>query len=215
MLKNKYIAKLLVLPIIASALLSISSCKEKDDKLPGEPENAEPFNELEELADLAGTEVDGKEVSKECAVTCYKIQQASDELDFVKSPSNLTRAKREFQKNSSDAVDDINSLNGEEKQIAMKKLEELTAQYEKMCREYEVPASGVIANLKNLIEEIDKVHNMQDFENFKSCRVGVLNNLDDIHLCVEQKSSKINDVKRLAQILKGKYEAKKREFGIE
>lgn len=212
----KKIQSLLLLSIVAASVtMSVYSCKEKDDKLPGGyVEEAEPFNEFEELAELAGDSVDGVKVSKECAVTCYRIEQVSDRLDFVKSPDGLTRAKRDFQKNLEEATADMNTLSGEEKAIAIKHEQELKAQYERMCREYEVPPIGVIVNLTDLIEEIDKVHNRAEFDRFQEYRVGMLENLDNIHLCVEHNSNRINEVKRLAQTLKSKYEAKKKELGI-
>ena len=147
-------------------------------------------------------------------MACYRIEQVSDQLDFVKSPDGLSRAKRDFQKNLADATADVNTLSGEEKAIAIKHEQELKAQYERMCREYEVPAIGVIANLTDLIQRIDKIHDRAEFDRFRDCRVGMLNNLDNIHLCVDHNSNRINEVKRLAQTLKSKYEAKKKELGI-
>lgn len=213
--QNKIQSLLLLSILAASVTMSVYSCKENDDKLPGgDVEDAEPFNEFEELAELAGDSVDGVKVSKECAVACYRIEQVSDQLDFVKSPDGLSRAKRDFQKNLADATADVNTLSGEEKAIAIKHEQELKAQYERMCREYEVPAIGVIANLTDLIQRIDKIHDRAEFDRFRDCRVGMLNNLDNIHLCVDHNSNRINEVKRLAQTLKSKYEAKKKELGI-
>ncbi len=87
--------------------------------------------------------------------------------------------------------------------------------YRKACQEYEVPASGVIANLNDMIKGIDKVKTTQDMYRYESGRLGVLRNLDHVHLCVEQNDKKnISEVKRLALTLKNLYESKKHELGM-
>ena len=57
--------------------------------------------------------------------------------------------------------------------------------------------------------------NTQDMYRFEDCRLGVLRNLENVYLCVEQKDSKgISEVKRLSLVLKSKYDAKRHEVGM-
>ena len=49
---------------------------------------------------------------------------------------------------------------------------------------------------------------------YEENRLGVLRNLDNVYLCVEQNDKGIPEVKRLSQALKSKYESKKHELGL-
>ena len=139
----------------------------------------------------------------------------NERLQRVKSPDGLIPAKREYADLMSKFKKEMAGLGGDELDAAKKRIQQAEETYKKTCREYEVPASGVIANLRNLTERLDKIDKREDFIRFQDVRIGMLNSLDYIHLCVEQNSNAISEVKRLAIILKNKYDTKKHEFGFE
>lgn len=167
------------------------------------------------IADLVGDSVEGEKVSKECAVVCYKIDQVTEEVASVNSPEALITAKQSFKEEIAEAGSGIKELDREEQALANRHVQEAEEEYSKACSEYEVPASGVIANLKDLIKRIDKVKTKRELDSFQDCRLGMLMNLDNIHLCVDSKSTKIKEVKTLAQTLKSKWEAKKKEISAQ
>ena len=71
-----------------------------------------------------------------------------------------------------------------------------------------------VDNLNDYLKAIDKVQTKQDLIHYEEGRLGVLRNLDNIHLCVVQTDRNIPEVKRLAMTLKSKYETKQHELGM-
>lgn len=196
--------------LVFAAMLALSSCNGNKDK-----EQVADEGDIEDyasIADLVGDSVEGEKVSKECAVVCYKIDQVTDEVESVNSPEALISIKQSYSDDIAEAGASIKDLDEEERELANRHMQEAKDEYTKACREYEVPASSVISNLKDLLQRIDKVKTKRDLDNFQDCRLGMLMNLDNIHLCVDSKSTRINEVKRLAKSLKSKWEAKKNEL---
>lgn len=199
-----------------SCLLMMSTLLSCDNKKGNEQELAgDDVDIYTNIADLVSDSVEGEKVSKECAVVCYKIDQVTEEVASVNSPEALITAKQSFKEEIAEAGSGIKELDGEEQALANRHVQEAEEEFSKACREYEVPASGVIANLKDLIKRIDKVKTKRELDSFQDCRLGMLMNLDNIHLCVDSKSTKIKEVKTLAQTLKSKWEAKKKEISAQ
>ena len=200
-------------------LLSLCACESKREKSPraniaqhdGYADSLLLAETIDALSDSVAGE-DGKPVSAPCAQLYIELTDLKERLEAVKSPDALIRAKKKYQ----EVIPRLNkantTLDSQEKPVIQRTTAEMEAFYSKACREYEIPASGVIDNLKNLISRIDQIKTQQEFNRFQSARLGMLQGLDDIHLCVEQRSHHIAEVKRLAQTLKSKYEAKKQAF---
>lgn len=199
--------------IIASCVLAMFfSCESK----------TEPNSLLELTKDdfigvrkYLGDSIPTNSMSRECAKVCYNIDKVQSEIAIVNNPSSLIEIKKQYEKNIAEATNDISQLDREEQLIAIEHQKEADEAYRKACRSYEVPASGVIANLENLIRQIDEVQTKDELRQFQECRIGMLSDLDNIHLCVESNSHSIPKVKKLAQNLKIKYEDKKHQFGIQ
>lgn len=206
------ISKRSVAYTIAIAAFALCACESKDNNTSSNSQMDE--EQFGGIADLIGDSISGVKVSKECAVICYQIDQITNQISAVNSPSALIRAKQEYEDNIGKTAEGITELEQSEQSIANEHKTEADAAYKSVCRSYEVPASGVLANLTNLIQCIDEVKTKDEFMRFEDCRIGMLSDLDHIHLCVESNSHKIPEVKRLAQTLKGKYEAKKKQFGM-
>ena len=153
-----------------------------------------------------------KHISKESAVVCHNFEEIVTQLKNVNSPDALIIAKKAY----AEALASLNnsSIHQEDKAVLDSYKKEAEEAYQKACREYEIPASGVLANLKNLHERIDQVKTKPEFYRFQDCRRGMLNGLDDIHLCVQHDSKQIPEIRRLAQSLKSKYLAKKQELDV-
>jgi len=175
-------------------------------------EEYEKGSTWEEL--LADSIVEKEHVGKECAVICNNLDIARDRLTRVLSPDGLISAKKMYLVATNTLTNDMQGLTSQEKSLVQNYKAEADKAYQKACQEYEVPASGVIANLNDMIKGIDKVKTTQDMYRFEDCRLGVLRNLDNVYLCVEHNSKSIPEVKRLSQTLKSKYESKQHELGI-
>lgn len=197
------------------AVIGMASCDSNKNDAQSDFDDQYSEDDFSSIAAIVGDSFNGNKVSKECAVICYRIDKVEDKIDRVVSPSTLINIKKEYLESLKSAESGNENLIESEQAIVQSRISEVEAEYKKACRDYEVPASGVIYNLKDLIEQIDKVKNRSDFDSFQNCRYGILHDLDNIHLCVEQGSNKIPEVKRLAQTLKSKYESKKKELGID
>lgn len=172
--------------------------------------------DLPTAEDIAYDTIAEKEnIDRESASLCLKFSEVKEMMDEVQSPDGLVSAKKKYMETTQSLRSEMTTLSREEKAAVTKYQQEAEASYVQACREYEVPASGVIANLNNLIRRIDQVHTKQELSRFQDCRLGMLKGLDDIHLCVEHNSPQIPEVKRLAQTLKGKYSSKRHELGME
>ncbi len=199
---------------VAIALIMVS-CEDKKNGNLNSDTSLEEFEKTpswEEL--LADSIVEKEHVGKECAVICNNLDIATNRLSNVLSPDGLISAKKIYFAATTNLANDTQGLSSQEKSAVQNHKQEADEAFSKACRAYEVPASGVIANLNNLIKGIDKVKTAQDMSRFEDCRLGMLRNLDYIYLCVEQNSKSIPEVKRLAQTLKSKYESKKHELGL-
>lgn len=196
-------------------LLTITSCDDKKngglngDTYIEEYEKAPTWEEL-----YADTIAEREHVSKDCGVVCNNLDIATDRLKRVLSPQALINAKKMYILATNDFANDLKGLTDDEKAVVQNYKAEADKAYKTACKSYEVPSSGVIANLNDLIKGIDKVHSKSDMVHYEENRLGVLRNLDNIYLCVEQNDRNIPEVKRLAQTLKSKYESKQHELGI-
>lgn len=202
--------------LVLAFLLMLTACENKNDKRQGNDPFQTEIEEYPTYEELMRDSIAEKEqVGEACATTCSKLQQLVEELQNVQSPDALIKAKKQYLTVTASFNSDLNQLSEEEKKVATNYKTEADDIYQKVCQAYEVPANGVIENLNNLLKRIDGVKTKQELYRFQDCRLGMLRGLDDIHLCVEHNSRQIPEVRRLAQSLKSKYQAKKQEFGIE
>ena len=200
---------------ILCVCLVLASCDEKKNGgMSGDTylEEYEKSPSWEEL--LADSIVEKEHVGKDCAVICNNLDIATDRLTHVLSPEGLITAKKKYIVATTNLSNDMKGLSGEEKALVQSYRTEADKAYKEACQKYEVPASGVIANLNDMLKGIEKVHSVQDMYRFEESRLGVLRNLDNVHLCVEHNDKSIPEVKRLALALKSTYEGKQHELGI-
>ena len=211
---NKFIPTLII-PI--SILVSCNSSS--PEKAKGEAINEE-YERMEEnmptAESLAYDSIAEKEhINTESAAICHEFSRLVNKLKDVKSPDGLISAKKDYAAGLTTLNGQMSTLNDNDKTAVLNYKKEAEAAYAQACKNYEIPASGVIANLNNLIRRIDQVKTKEELDRFQSSRLGMLHGLDDIYLCVEHNSPRIAEVKRLAQTLKSKYSAKRHEFGLE
>lgn len=202
--------------MVAATLLMVWACDSKPGGQGGggafdaEDENIPTAEEI--IYDSIAEE---EHIDRESASLCMRLSELQELMDGVRSPDGLVPAKKEYAEATQSIRGEMASLSSEEKAAVGKFQKAADEAYAKACRAYEVPASGVIANLNNLIRRIDQVKTKQELSRFQDARLGMLRGLDDIHLCVEHDSKQIPEVKRLAQTLKSKYASKRHEFGME
>ena len=187
-----------ILPyLLLTSILAMTACDEKkDDKGLNSDTYLEEYEKAPSWEELLADSIVVKEhVGKECAVICNNLDIATDRLTHVLSPDGLISAKKMYLMATNNLSTDMKGLTNHEISMVKSHQAEADKAYRKACQEYEVPASGVIANLNDMIKG--------------------LRNLDHVHLCVEQNDKKnISEVKRLALTLKNLYESKKHELGM-
>lgn len=156
-----------------------------------------------------------EKVGNGCAAICQRMEDTEYKLSSVKSPDALISAKKEYLTLVASLDKELSGISKDERGVANGYKAKLDRAYVAACREYEIPATGVVSNLNDLIRQLDNMHSKNEFVRFQNVRIGMLRKLDDLYLCVEQNSKSIAEVKRLSQALKNKYESKKQEFGVE
>ena len=215
LINNRYPAFYYILPLIIMLLACSCNSRQKDG-LPADgsamSESAYTSSAEEMLRDSIAKK---EEVGNECAAICQRMVYADEMLAAVKSPDALIAAKKEYLAVSVSIEKGFSGISKQEQSVLNTYKANLDRTYADVCREYEIPASGVIANLNNLIRRVDKIHSKSELASFQDVRIGMLRKLDDIYLCVEHNSNKISEIRRLAQILKDKYEDKKQELRVD
>ena len=215
LLSNCYLTMKRFIPALIIILLVCSCNSQQKDRLPadGSASSEEAYPTAEEM--LRDSIARKEDVGTECATICQRIILAEEMLSAVKSPDALISAKKEYLTLVASLSKGMSGITPQEQSVINAYKANLDNTYTSICREYEIPASGVISNLNNLIRRIDDVHTKSELIRFQDVRIGMLRKLDDIYLCVEHNSNKIPEIKRLSQTLKTKYENKKHEFGME
>lgn len=207
--------KSIITPILLSLLLTLVACEAKKEKFPQEITDEE-WENLPTLEDIICDSIAEKEdISIECAALCNDLNNDIRSLSMVNSPTALIDAKKEHQALITTVMHNAKNLKQHERTILNTYSEQAVSTYEDVCRRYEIPASGVIANLEQLIHDLNQVRSHKDFEDYNNRHHGVIQKLDDIHLCIERRSNDIPKAKRLAQALKTNYQAKRMTFETE
>lgn len=199
-----------ILYIIAvSAVLSVScNSEQKGGRYQAEEydANALPYG--------ATDTIDGEKVSNECAIINNDLERLKASLELISSPSMLMTAKVTYQHDLDSLSMGNDNLTPEEASIIKTLIKDIATTYEAKCKEYEIPAEGVIDNLRRCIDRVNKTNNSTELIRFMEARRGMLMDLDYIHLCVDSRSNRIDEVRKLAAQLKHDLDRKKRRFGV-
>lgn len=192
-------------------LLMLSGCK--NEKRPNysydvveEEEDALPYG--------ATDTIDGIKVSTDCAIINFEHELLQGKVENIASPSMLTRVKACFQHYMDSLSVGIESLPAEEAAMINATRAHITDIYRSKCRQYEVPAESVIGNLRSCINQVNGMHTKGELARFLDVRGGMLSEIDDIHLCIESSSNRIDEARRLAAQLKHDVDKKKKQFGL-
>ena len=184
--------------------LTFFSCETNNSSESTNTSDSDEFCEYDYIVDSIGEEA----VSHDCAITFIRLQELQWKWENVKSPSMIARLRATWKKDMTDAKKEIANYKGEEAQLLDSVLKEIDGIYKEKCTEYLIPAASVIGNLKSCISRVDEAKTKEDLLRFREARIGMLDELDEIHYCVEESSSQIGVVKRLAETLKTKYKEK-------
>jgi hypothetical protein len=205
--------KSIIIPTLLALLLVVAACESKQGRFPGEMTDEEWENQptLEDI--ICDSIAEMEDISVECAALCNDLNNDIRDLSMVNSPTALISAKKDHQTLMVNVTRSAKEFKEHERKILHNYCEQAVDTYDNVCRRFEVPSTGVIANLEQLSHDLDQVRSKQDFEEYKDHHYGVMQTLDDIHLCIERRSNDIAKVKRLAQALKAKYQEKDRTFG--
>ncbi len=187
---------------MVGAILASCDSGKKGNGSPTEVEEEDPTA----LPYGATDTIEGQAVSPDCAKLNFDIERLQNRIDCVQSPNMLMRVKADFEHIRDSLCSCTSGLPSNEKELITAAVAHLNTTFKAACHEYEIPADGVISNLKNCIEQISRAQNSTQFYQVTDCRRGMLRSLDIIHLCVESNSSQIPEVKRLAAQLKNVYE---------
>lgn len=202
--------KTIILTSIVGASILTSCDNNKSQNVASQFEE----EEIEALPFGASDTINGEVVSIKCATVNFDFELLQRRIENVKSPDMLMSMKAEFQRTLDSLTNNSNALSADEKAIIDEQRSNILAAYKKTCREYEIPADGVISNLQSCISRLNNANSREDVEKFIDSRRSMLSNLNIIHLCVESNSSKIGEVKRLASQLREELNRKTRHYNI-
>ena len=198
---------------LAALCFALAACTGNKTTMPDSQES-DSGDFVEQATPLTDT-IAGVPVSTDGTALSRQLDDIAAELEAVKSPDMLMRAKSDCPEQLAGIVHELQLLSGEEKDVLQQKAADTQELYTRTCRAYEVEPEGIISNLQNLIAQLRKVNSREAFDGFCSGRYGVLRNLDRVHLSTHDNSPHINEIKRLARQLKSQVEAKKTELGVE
>lgn len=156
--------------------------------------------------------MEGKEVTHECAKLSYDLDAIILKLENVKSPSMLIRVREEYPVLMGNIAKEAGLLSTEESAAIADKVERINELYRHVCRAYEVEAASVIQNLNRCAKELEQVHDSASMAQFMSYRFATVSNLKSAHLCVDQRSPRIGEIRQLAHKLEGMVQSKKQRF---
>lgn len=159
--------------------------------------------------------MNGEVVSHECAEISYDLDQIIAQLQAVRSPSMLINVRKQYPSLMENASAEASKLSSAENDAISEKQAQIEELYIKVCRAYEVEAAGVIANLNRCMEELNEVKDSTQMKSFLSYRYATIRNLESSHLCVDQRSPRIGEIKRTAQKLDAMAKKKLKEFNIQ
>lgn len=216
--------------IIIMTLLGMMTCITSctgggNDKLPSEYDgnrrsiaNESYDNEDEVVLDEADQEAEDKTYiessSDECKAAIKKITDLKDEVEAVKSPGALIRCKKTYSKKLSDAKAALSQISDEEElQLATRYIDDAESKYAELCRSMELPSDGILVNLRELTDELNKISTKEALDYFIQLRYGMLQDLDYIHLAVHE-GDHIAEIRTAASGLRNLLIKKKQQFGI-
>lgn len=200
--------------IAAIASMAIVASCENGNKSYNAPTLAEEEEE-EALPFGASDTINGERVSVKCATVNFDFELLQRRIENVKSPDMLMRLKVDYQSTLDSLTMLSENLSAEEKEMLNPIKAEIAESYKKACREYEIPADGVISNLSHCLEQMNSANTREEVARLVDTRSSLLQNLNNIHLCVESNSSRIGEVKRLASQLREEVSRKTRHYNID
>lgn len=144
-----------------------------------------------------------------------KVQNLKYEVDVIASPSML----QNIMPNISERLDECRSLTNsvsdeDEKQRLTSEIMSINNLFAQRCREYKMPAAGIIDNLLTVTYKVEQAKDAGDLKRIMEPRYGYFKNLSTLYMIVEEES-KVAEVRRLSKNLEQKFNQKKRLFGVE
>ena len=191
--------------------LSIISCNSNSSSESTQDVDSDDICEYENIVDSIGEHA----VSHDCAIAYATLDEIQWKWENVKSPSMLARARAKWQDDEAKMREACKDIDGEDRRLLDSVCQVIKDTREEKKKGFSVPASSVICNLEDCIKNVENMKDKNDMRRFRDVRLSMLNELDIIHLCIEPHSPQIGNVKHLAQTLRGKYEEKCKEFGIQ
>lgn len=198
---------------VASLLLSVCICLCSCNNSKDGRRNAWDINEDSTYIEEALPDtMDGKEVTHECAKLSYNLDDIILRLENVKSPSMLIRVRELYPQLMGDISKEAKSLSDEESDAIAGKVERINQLYFQVCRAYEVEAASVLQNLSRCAQELEQVHDSASMAQFMSYRYNTVTTLQSAHLCVDQHSPRIREIRQIARQLEGKVKEKMEKY---
>lgn len=156
--------------------------------------------------------MEGKEVTHECATLSYDLDEIIFKLQSVKSPYMLIRIRQQYPSLIENIEQEAKNLPADENAAIEDKIARINELYRQVCRAYEVEAQSVITNLQRCAKELEQVKDSASLANFLSYRFATVSTLESAHLCVDQRSPRIKEIRQLAHKLDGMVKAKMEKY---
>ncbi len=214
-----------IIMTVLGMMTCVTSCTGGNDRLPSEYDGNsgsianESYDNVDEVVvDEAVQEAEDnayiESSSDECKAAINKITDLKDNVEAVKSPGQLIRLKKTYSKQLNAAKSALSQISDEEElQLATRYIEDAENKYAELCRSMELPSDGILVNLHELTDELNKISTRDALKSFIGIRYSMLQDLDYIHLAVHE-GDHIAEIRSAASGLRNLLIKKKQQFGI-
>ena len=143
------------------------------------------------------------------------ITDLKNHVEEVNSPDKLMEYQ-EVYKNELATIEYrlSKSTDSEERSKLESNLNEIKLDFDNKINEYSMPANGIIQNIQNLKERLNKCYTSKEFNNIVDPRYSYFKNLPKIHNIVAEKNRQ-SEVREQASELYAIFMQKANEYGID
>jgi len=138
-----------------------------------------------------------------------RAERMHNELQAVKSPDMLLSAMADYEIYIKVSTDDVSLPQEKERLSALR--QEVDNAYSQACRDYMLPARGVLETIQLVHQRIDNCTSSAEFNRLKDVRFGYFQNLPQIHKIVLE-PNKRRTVRQKAMELQRLFNSKQAEY---
>lgn len=201
--------------LILLSVITLFSCSSEKDKRTWTED--EELDSTEIAKSSISYEIDEEDYDSPESIkkTENSITDIKKHIEEVNSPDKLMEYIEEYETELVQTEYRISrASDSEERSKLESSLNEIKRDYEIKKNEYSMPANGIVQNINNLKERLNKCSSLKEFNNIVDPRYSFFKNLPKIHSIVAEENRK-SEVRELASELRAIFLQKADEYGVE